>query len=74
MQLNEFCYMKLVEVIVYAICINSIYLLCGVLDIMLSFIAHSRKIVQYVKLVFLAFKLINQTLFEIRHYDNVELN
>lgn len=66
--------MKLVKVIVYAVYIHSIYLLCGVLDIMLSFIAHARKIVQYVKLIFLAFKLINQTSFEIRHYDNVELN
>lgn len=66
--------MKLVKVIVYAVYIQSIYLLCSVLDIMLSFITHARKIVQYVKLVFLAFKLINKTLFEIRYYDNVELN
>lgn len=66
--------MKFVKVIVYAVYIHSIYLLCGILDIMLSFIIHARKIFQYVKIFFLACKLINQTWFEIRHYDNVELN
>jgi len=64
-QINEFYFVKLVKVIVYTVYIHSIYLLCGVLDqsVILLFINHARKVVAYVKLFFLAFKSINQTLF-----------